>query len=215
MKKSILFCAAVMMAASINATEKTIDIDLAKYTLAGYQAEKATPTLNAAGDELTVAYDLGGWEGAGVEFALDNLDVTNIGFEYIGGAEATKWTSFQVYLTDANGVRFISAAADLAISSWVSEWTAKKYMPADELWGDAANPHTPQAPYTAIGFLANPSEATASTFGIRNVKVYVNDTETALQTPAVSGGVTKTVESGQVYILRDGLRYNTLGAVVE
>ena len=127
MKKSILFCAAVMMAASINATEKTIDIDLAKYTLAGYQAEKATPTLNAAGDELTVAYDLGGWEGAGVEFALDNLDVTNIGFEYIGGAEATKWTSFQVYLTDANGVRFISAAADLAISSWVSEWTAKKY----------------------------------------------------------------------------------------
>lgn len=188
MKKSILFCAAVMMAASINATEKTIDIDLAKYTLAGYQAEKATPTLNAAGDELTVAYDLGGWEGAGVEFALDNLDVTNIGFEYIGGAEATKWTSFQVYLTDANGVRFISAAADLAISSWVSEWTAKKYMPADELWGDATNPHTPQAPYTAIGFLANPSEATASTFGIRNVKVYVNDTETALQTSAVSGG---------------------------
>lgn len=123
-----------------------------------------------------------------MEFALDNLDVTNIGFEYIGGAEATKWTSFQVYLTDANGVRFISAAADLAISSWVSEWTAKKYMPADELWGDAANPHTPQAPYTAIGFLANPSEATASTFGIRNVKVYVNDTETALQTSAVSGG---------------------------
>ena len=121
MKKSILFCAAVMMAASINATEKTIDIDLAKYTLAGYQAEKATPTLNATGDELTVAYDLGGWEGAGVEFALDNLDVTNIGFEYIGGAEATEWTSFQVYLTDANGVRFISKAADLAISSWVSE----------------------------------------------------------------------------------------------
>lgn len=47
MKKSILFCAAVMMAASINATEKTIDIDLAKYTLAGYQAEKATPTPQA------------------------------------------------------------------------------------------------------------------------------------------------------------------------
>ncbi len=86
-------------------------------------------------------------------------------------------------------------------------------MPNAALWGSADQ--TPQTPYTAIGFLANPEFATKATFAIRNVKVYVNDTETALQTPATSGGVAKIVENGQVYILRDGVRYNALGAVVE
>lgn len=208
MKKSILFCAAVMMAASINATEKTVTIDLAQF-----QAIDANATAKLTDNELTVSYDLGEWAASGIECAINQQNVTNISFEFKGDATVDKWVSFFPYLKDAAGVRFYCSAENLNISTWMSAWTEKKFMPNAALWGSADQ--TPQTPYTAIGFLANPEFATKATFAIRNVKVYVNDTETALQTPATSGGVAKIVENGQVYILRDGVRYNALGAVVE
>ena len=209
MKRIFLSFAAVLMAVTLSA-EKVIDIDLAKYQTID---DNATAVLTD--NELTVSYNLGAWGASGVSFALDNLtNVQNISFEFKGDAAATTWTSFFACLVDANGKRFHSAAADLSIHGEEVNLAFReiKYMPTDELWG---NNSTPTEPYTGLVFLANPQNPTAATFAIRNVKVYVNDTETALQTPATSGGVAKIVENGQVYILRDGVCYNALGAVVE
>lgn len=209
MKKCILFCAAMIMAVTLSA-EKVIDIDLSKY-----QTIDGNATAVLTDNELTVSYNLGEWEASGVSFALDNLtNVQNISFEFKGDAAATAWTSFFACLVDATGKRFYSEAADLSIHGEEVNLTFRevKYMPTDELWG---NNSTPTEPYTGLVFLANPSVATTATFAIRNVKVYVNDTETALQMPAVSGGVAKIVKNGQIYILRDGVRYNALGAIVE
>ncbi len=208
MKKFLLSFAAVLMAVTLSA-EKVIDIDLAKYQTID---DNATAVLTD--NELTVSYNLGAWGASGVSFALDNLtNVQNISFEFKGDAAATTWTSFFACLVDANGNRFYNNAADLSIHSESINLTYRevKYMPTDALW----TPATPTEPYTGLVFLANPQDPTTATFAIRNVKVYVNDTETALQTPATSGKVSKVVENGQVYILRDGVRYNALGAVVE
>lgn len=209
MKRFFLSFAAILMAVTLSA-EKVIDIDLSKYQTID---ENATAVLTD--NELTVSYNLGAWGASGVSFALDNLtNVQNISFEFKGDAAATAWTSFFACLVDATGKRFYSAAADLSIHGEEVNLTFReiKYMPTDELWGSGS---TPTEPYTGLVFLANPSVATASTFAIRNVKVYVNDTETALQTPAVSETATKIIENGQIYFIRDGVRYNALGAVME
>ena len=94
MKKSILFCAAVMMAASINATEKTVTIDLAQF-----QAIDANATAKLTDNELTVSYDLGEWAASGIECAINQQNVTNISFEFKGDATVDKWVSFFPYLS--------------------------------------------------------------------------------------------------------------------
>lgn len=204
MKKSILLSVAVLLAATLSA-ENVININLADY-----QLTDANSTAVLADNELTVSYDLGAWGASGVEFALDNLaDITNIGFDFKGDASVETWVSFFPYLKDAAGNRFVSTAADLNISTWMSEWSTKKYMPADALWTTA----TPQLPYVAIGFLANPGEPTAATFAIRNVQVFTEGVESALTNTQADTKATKVIENGQVYILRDGVRYNLLGAV--
>lgn len=204
MKKSILLSVAVLLAATLSA-ENVININLADY-----QLTDANSTAVLSGDSLTVSYDLGAWGASGVEFALDNLDnITNIGFDFKGDASVETWVSFFPYLKDAAGTRFYSADANLNISTWMSEWSTKKYMPETPLWVEA----TPQMPYVAIGFLANPQNPTAATFTIRNVQVFTDGTGSALTNTQVTAKATKIIENGQVYILRDGVRYNLLGAV--
>lgn len=204
MKKSLLLSVAVLLAATLSA-ENVININLADY-----QLTDANSTAVLTDDVLTVSYDLGAWGASGVEFALDNLsDITNIGFDFKGDASVETWVSFFPYLKDAAGTRFVSTAADLNISTWMSQWSTQKYMPADALWATA----TPQLPYVAIGFLANPGEPTAATFAIRNVRVFTDGTGSALTNTQVPTKAIKIIENGQVYIFRDGVRYNLLGAV--
>lgn len=188
---------------------KTIVIDLAAYSLSGLSAETPAPVLTDG--ELTVTYDLAAWGAGGVVYALDNLKaVDSISFEYIGDANMDKWVSFQVYLEDAVGTKFINSAADLNISQWTAAWTEKAYLPQDELWtttGVKLGDH----PVVAFGFWANPGEAVKGTFAIRNVKVYTKDDATAIQSVESASHSTKIIENGQVYILRDGARYTLLG----
>lgn len=188
---------------------KTIVIDLADYSLNGLSAETPAPVLEEG--ELTVTYDLAKWGAGGVEYALDNLtDVDSISFEYIGNDTVSTWVSFQVYLKDAVGTRFINKAADLNISQWTAAWTAKAYLPQDELWtttGVKLGDH----PVVALGFWANPEEAVKGTFAIRNVKVYTKDVPSAIQSVNSASRSVKIIENGQVYILRDGVRYTLLG----
>lgn len=190
-------------------TAKTIVINLASYSLNGLSAETPAPVLTDG--ELTVTYDLAAWGAGGVEYALDNLtDVDSISFEYIGNDTVSTWVSFQVYLKDAVGTRFINKAADLNISQWTAAWTAKAYLPQDELWtttGVKLGDH----PVVALGFWANPSEAIKGTFAIRNVKVYTKDKPTAIQSVKSTSYPTKVIENGQVFIIRDGIRYTLFG----
>lgn len=200
MKKSLLIAAALFAAFTINAKE--ITIDLSQYNEAG-----ASASLEAG--VLTVSYDLGEWEDAGVIFDLDNLDVTNIAFDYKGDESVENWVSFIVYLEDSEGGQWYSEAADLSISEWNAEWASKSFMPSDVLW-ESSEASEPIKPFVALGFLANPVTATAATFAIRNVVITYND-ETAVSNIEAQSKTTKVIRDGKMVILRDGKTYNALG----
>lgn len=214
MKKSILLIAAMFAAFTVNAGEVTVD--LSKYTPAGDNATDIS--ANLADGVLTVSYNFtGDWGNGGVEFALDNLDVTNMAFDYKGDAAATEWVSFQVYLKDSKGGMWYSAAADLSISEWNAEWENKSYMPSDILW-ESSTAAAPEKPFVALGFLANPEHATAATFAIRNVKLTVEGEgggAEALTNVAAANKAVKVLRNGQVLFVRGNKTFNALGAEVK
>ena len=215
MKKTLLLVAAVFAALSLNA--KVIDIDLSQYQLAGDNAEQVTPTLEEG--VLTVEYNFtDAWANGGVEFALDNLEaIDSIAFDYKGDLRATEWVSFQVYIKDTEGIRWYSSAADLSISSWAAEWQSKCYMPSDVLWDPAPEYIMGDKPFVAFGFLANPANATESSFAIRNVKVFVPGDEEpeAIPTVQAAAKAVKVIRDWQVLILREGKTFNALGAEIK
>lgn len=200
MKKLFLF-AALFAAVTMSAKELTIDLSKGQST--------GGAALALDNGELTVSYNLESWGAGGVSFALDNQDVTNIAFEYIGDTTVGKWVSFLVYLVDSEGGMWYSSAADLSISSWVNEWSSQSYMPSDILW-ESSTAEAPVKPFTALVFIANPEVATAATFAIRNVKITVPD-ETAIENTVVEGKAVKVIRDGQVMIIRDGKAFNALG----
>lgn len=213
MKKTLLFVCLLFAAMAVNASE-VITINLADYTLSGANAADCSATLNNG--ELAVAYKIGAWGAGGVEFALPNIaKVDSIAFEFKGDAAATAWVSFFAFIADNHGNRFVNSAADLCISSWVTDWQAKNYLPENELWtttGVKINDN----PATAIGFWANPGEETTASFTIRNVKVYYTaDETTGLSAQTVKTASKKIIKDGQVLIVRDGVQYNILGSVVK
>ena len=211
--KKIFFLVAVMFAAvAVNADE--VVVDLSKYAKAGGNADDVTPSL-AAG-VLTVAYKFpADWGNGGVEFALNNLDVTNLAFSYKGDAAATKWVSFQVYLKDSKGGLWYSAAQDLCISSWNADWQNVSYMPGDVLWSSTTDA-APAKPFVALGFLANPENPTNASFAIKDVKLTAVggtgiDKITNDQLPITN----KVLRDGQLLIIRNGLEYNAAGQMVK
>lgn len=206
MKKSILLIAALVAAFTINAKE--IVIDLSTYSA----IEDAA--VNLENGELSVAYDLGAWGAGGVSYALDNLDVTELAFDYKSDGLIESWVSFIVYLEDSEGGQWYSAAADLSISSWNAEWESKNFMPSDVLW-ESSEAEAPVKPFVALGFLANPSVPTQGAFFLRNIKLTVPDAETALEQVNAQSKVTKVVRDGQVLFMRDGKTFNALGAEVK
>lgn len=169
-----------------------------------------TWTLNA-NNELMVNYDLAAWGNGGPKFALPNIKtekVESIQFEFIGDDTLSTWTSFQVYLEDNNGIKWYNQAADLHLNG-IGSWTSQKYLPTDELWTTG---NTLGTAYSALVFLANPGVATQSHFGIRNVKInFVQTGPTALEQMEVCPKALKTIENGQLVIIRDGVRYSTIG----
>ncbi len=202
MKKSLLFVAAMMAALVINAKEITIDLSQGVST--------GGASLSLKNNELTASYNLEQWGAGGVSFALNNLDVTNIAFEFKGDTTVAAWVSFLVYLVDSEEGMWYSSAADLSISSWNAEWESKSYMPTDILWG-SSTAEAPVKPFTALVFIANPAAATAATFAIRNVKITVPDEETSINNTVVGCKAQKVIRDGQVYIVRDGKTFNALG----
>lgn len=192
MKKLFLF-AALFAAVTMSAKELTIDLSKGQST--------GGAALALDNGELTVSYNLESWGAGGVSFALDNQDVSNIAFEYIGDTTVGEWVSFLVYLVDSQEGMWYSSAADLSISSWVNEWSSQSYMPSDILW-KSSTAEAPVKPFTALVFIANPEVATAATFAIRNVKITVPD-ETAIENTVVEGKAVKVIRDGQVMIIRD------------
>ena len=210
MKKSILVIAALVAAIAVSAAELTVD--LSQYAKTGGNADDVTPSL--ASGVLTVAYNFtADWGNGGVEFALNNLDVTNMAFDYKGDAAATEWVSFQVYLKDSKGGLWYSQAADLCISSWNADWQSESYMPADVLWDSSTDP-TPAKPFVAVGFLANPAKATNASFAIRNLKLTYN-AATGIDNANAEVKTMKIIRDGKILFVRDGKTFNALGAEVK
>ena len=54
-----------------------------------------------------------------------------------------------------------------------------------------------------------------SEFSVDNVYFWKDGTSTQLDAAAVATKVSKTIENGQVVIIRDGVKYNVVGAVIE
>lgn len=212
MKKIILFIVAMFAAVSLSA--RVVSIDLSQNNIVG----EAVPVLNE--NELTVSYDLGEWGAGGVEFKLDNLDVTELAFDYKGDASVAEWVSFIVYLKDSEGGQWYSNEADLSISEWNADWTSKNFMPSDVLW-ESSTALAPVKPFVALGFLANPAAQTAATFAIRNVKLTVTGDEPgpgpedAIDNVSVQREVVKVVRGGQVFFIRDDKTFNIFGAEVK
>jgi hypothetical protein len=201
MKKFFLFAAAMFAAVSINAA--VIEIDLSKGI-----ANDATLSLSEG--VLTASYDLDSWGAGGVVFALDDLDVTELAFDYKSDGLIESWVSFIVYLEDAEGGQWYSDAEDLSISSWDAEWANKNYMPSDVLW-DSSTATEPVKPFKALGFLANPENPTAGSFSIRNVKLTVSG-EQGVENVKTNAKAVKVIRDGQMLIIREGKTFNALGA---
>lgn len=205
MKKLFLF-AALFAAVTLNAKEMVID--LSKWALIKTDGATVNASINA--DVVTVNYTTtAGWDDmAGVSYALDNLNVTNIAYEYKGDALLDTWTSFLVYLEDVDGTKWFNQEADLHVSGWEGEWSSQSYFPTDALWATPSY-SAGEKPFTSIGFMVNGGSAT-STFAIKNVKLTLLD-ETAIENTTVEAKAVKVIRDGQVLILRDGKAFNALG----
>lgn len=204
MKKFFFFAAAMFAAVTLNAREITLDLSAA--TEMAYTNCSATPSFSDG--VLNVNYSAGAWEWAGVEIALNNLDVTSIDFDYKG--ETAEWCSFVVYLRASDGARWYDDADDFSMSH--ADWLVKTgYFPTKLMW-DASESAIGDLPFTAIGFIANPMNATNGTFAIRNVKLTVPGDDTGIEDVNASVKAIKMVRNGQLIIVRDGKTFNAIGA---
>ena len=89
MKKFYLFVAALSAAMTINAKEIVIDLT---------QGTAIDASLNLADGVLSASFDLTGeYPTGGVSFALNDLDVTNLAFDYKSDGLSSEWVSFLVY----------------------------------------------------------------------------------------------------------------------
>ena len=209
MKKSILLIAAMFAAFAINAAEVTVD--LSNYSVVKTEGATVTPSYNSGVVKVDYTTTAGWDDVAGVSFALNNLKVTNIAFEFLGDAALSPWTSFFVYLEDSEGAKFYSSAADLSISGWEGDYKAiDTYFPTDALWCSPAYP-AGEKPFVAVGFMANGGTNSTAAFSLKNVKLTVEG-GTGIDNTASEVKAIKTIKDGQMVIVRDGKSYNALGA---
>lgn len=202
MKKLFLF-AAIFAATSIQAKVITLPLNTAESI--AYETCSASPSV--VNDELTINYTAGAWMWAGVEFPLNNLEVTSVDFEYKGVTQ--DWTSFVVYLRAEDGARWYDDADDFSMSH--ADWFAKTgYFPTKLMW-DESEYELGEKPFIALGLIANPITAGSGVFSLRNVKITVPDDATGINNTVVEGKTMKVIRDGQVLILRDGKAYNALG----
>ena len=208
MKKFFLFATALFAAVTLNAREITVDLSTA--TEIAYT--NCSATFAVADGALNVNYTAGAWEWAGVEFDLDNLEaVTSMSFDF-KGLTPNEWTSFIIYLRDSEGARWYDDADDFSLSQ--AEWLSKTgYLPTKLCW-DAANYAFGERPFTKLGFMANPMAAESSSFSIRNVKILLPDSDTAIENVETGTRAQKVIRDGQVLILRDGKTFNTVGTEI-
>ena len=208
MKKIFLFATALFAAVTLNAREITVDLSTA--TEIAYT--NCSATFAVADGALNVNYTAGAWEWAGVEFDLDNLEaVTSMSFEF-KGQTPNEWTGFIIYLRDSEGARWYDDADDFSLSQ--AEWLSKTgYLPTKLCW-DAANYAFGEKPFTKLGFMANPMTAESSSFSIRNVKILLPDSDTAIENVETGTRAQKVIRDGQVLILRDGKTFNTVGTEI-
>lgn len=207
MKKLLLFGAALLGTLTINA--RVITLPLSSAQEIAY--ENCSASASVSNDVLEVTYSAGSWEWAGVEFPLENLDVTSVDFEYMGVTQ--DWTGFIVYLRAEDGARWYDGADDFSMSH--PEWFAKTgYFPTTKLW-DQSEYALGEKPFIALGFMVNPMNPTSGTFSLRNVKITVPGEGSGIDEVTTSPKAVKVIRDGQILILRDGKTFNALGSEVQ
>ena len=172
MKKVFLFATAIMAASMLNA--KVINIDLKTAQEVAFTACSATPSVTDG--VLQVQYTAGGWEWAGVEFALDNLTkIPTISYEYKGdGADGFKdGIVLFVYLRDIDGNRWIQK--DYWPNIQNTAWQSETCTPDDKLDWDDPDYEIGTKAFTRLGFIVNPGAATSGSFDLRNIQLNVLD----------------------------------------
>ena len=178
MKKLFLLFAAIIAVVAVSAKEITVDLSKAQ----GYtHSETGSGAVELADGVLTVNWEVGtGWEVAGTEIPLDNLEgiipldnlegVEKLDFDYVGDGGGT---TMYVYLRDSEGNRWWN---EDGYSLSVEEWVPVEFIPLSPLW-DAPGYEVGEKPFVSIGFIANPASPTSGVFKLREVRITVADGE--------------------------------------
>ena len=204
MKKLFLLFAAIIAAVAVSAKEITVDLSKAQ----GYtHSETGSGAVELADGVLTVNWEVGtGWEVAGTEIPLDNLEgiipldnlegVEKLDFDYVGDGGGT---TMYVYLRDSEGNRWWN---EDGYSLSVEEWVPVEFIPLSPLW-DAPGYEVGEKPFVSIGFIANPASPTSGVFKLREVIITVADGE---EPPVVEEG-----NAVYEWAPEDGVGITTLG----
>lgn len=195
MKKLFLLFAAIIAAVAVSAKEITVDLSKAQ----GYtHSETGSGAVELADGVLTVNWEVGtGWEVAGTEIPLDNLEgVEKLDFDYVGDGGGT---TMYVYLRDSEGNRWWN---EDGYGLSVEDWTSVEFIPLSPLW-DAPGYEVGEKPFVSIGFIANPASPTSGVFKLRDVIITVADGE---EPPVVEEG-----NAVYEWAPEDGVGITTLG----
>ena len=204
MKKLFLLFAAIIAAVAVSAKEITVDLSKAQ----GYtHSETGSGAVELADGVLTVNWEVGtGWEVAGTEIPLDNLEgiipldnlegVEKLDFDYVGDGGGT---TMYVYLRDSEGNRWWN---EDGYGLSVEDWTSVEFIPLSPLW-DAPGYEVGEKPFVSIGFIANPASPTSGVFKLREVIITVADGE---EPPVVEEG-----NAVYEWAPEDGVGITTLG----
>lgn len=207
MKKFLLF-AALFAAVSINAKDIVVDLSTTPTSVSGSNPA----TFVFANDTLHVDYVVNaGYAVSGAEIAIDNLtNVTGISFDIKGDGSGR---GFLHYLRDTEGHRWYDSGSWYGLGA---DWVSKTAVPNASLWDGQAAEDFGKYPFKTIGFVANPSDAGAGFFTLRNVVITVEDGgTTAIDNTDTEAQAVKVIRDGQVLIIREGKTFNALGVEIK
>lgn len=224
MKKFFLFAVALCATLSLHAER----IDLKRYTKES-DWEVMEATKNGASTAKKLIYDVA----ADAEAVVMLADMENIEFYYTNSSNKEK--AFTIALGDYfefAGKNGILTLYDVKVGSTITLYVAGKSDKGDSSFEDPSEePSFPDGAiatspvvlpkkasgeytWTTVTYEATSSEVSIKEFQygyrIQYIDVTFNDATSLDQLPASKA--VKVIENGQLVIIRDGVRYNALGA---
>ncbi len=146
----------------------TITLNLFSATVVKFD-DASNAGYSYSGSYLMVDYSIPeAWGAVGLEFSLDSVAyVRNVMFEYSGDGTDV---GFIPYVRDAKGHCWYQDVLSLSNESWVSDTISPNTL----LWEEGTYAYGDE-PFTAVGFIVNPSNAKDGTFMLRDVSLYITE----------------------------------------